>query len=124
MKVNMENTGPCRKILTVELPAEMVAGEYDKVVEQFAARAAVPGYRKGKAPRPLIERRYNKPIMEEVKDSLVFRSYRDALKKAGINPVAVLDLNVVTLEPARPMIYKVFLMCRRNSNFQSTENSR
>ncbi len=109
MKVKLENTGPCRKTLSVEVPVESVAAEYDKIAREFAAHAQVPGYRRGKAPRALVEKRYRKAMFEEVSDKLVYQSYRDALKEKEINPVAVLDLQKEPLTDDAPMKYKVVL---------------
>ncbi len=109
MKVKLENAGPCRKTLSIEVPAESVAEKYEKVVREFAVHAQVPGYRRGKAPRALVERRYEKVVMEEVADDLIYHSYRAALKEKSLNPVAVLDLQKEALAVNTPMKYKVVL---------------
>ncbi len=109
MKVKLENTGPCRKTLNIEVPVESVAGEYEKIAGEFVAHAQVPGYRKGKAPRALVEKRYQKALLEEVSDNLVYQSYRKALKEKSLNPVAVLDLQKEPLTADAPMKYKVVL---------------
>jgi trigger factor len=108
MKVKVEKAGPCRKILNVELPAETVAGEFAQVVDAWAAAAALPGFRKGKAPRALVEAHYAKDIEEEVKERLIGSSYRTALKQEALDPVAILDLEA-KLVKGKPLTYKVTL---------------
>lgn len=108
MKVKVEKSGPCRKILNVDLPADIVAAEYKTVIGAFVKNARLPGFRPGRAPQALVERRYAKEIDEDVRDTLVGRTYPEALKQAELDPLAVLDLNV-TLKRNEPMTYKVTL---------------
>lgn len=108
MKVKVEKSGPCRKILHVDVPADTVAAEYKTVIAAFVKMARVPGFRPGRAPQALVERRYAKEIDEDVRDALVGRTYPQALKQAPLDPLAVLDLNV-TLKRNEPMTYKVTL---------------
>ena len=106
MKVKVEKAGPCRKILHVDVPADTVAAEYKTVIAAFVKMARVPGFRPGRAPQALVERRYAKEIDEDVRDALVGRTYPEALKQAPLDPLAVLDLNV-TLKRNEPMTYTV-----------------
>ena len=108
MKVKVEKAGPCRKILHVDVPADTVAAEYKTVIAAFVKKARVPGFRPGRAPQALVERRFAKEIDEDVRDALVGRTYPEALKQARLDPLAVLDLNV-TLKRNEPMTYKVTL---------------
>ena len=80
MKVKVEKTGPCRKILHVDVPADTVAAEYKTVIAAFVKMARVPGFRPGRAPQALVERRYAKEIDEGVRDALVAWLGADAVK--------------------------------------------
>ncbi len=95
MKVTVEKSGPCRNTLRVELPADQGEAEYERVAAAFVKASRLPGFRQGRAPRPLVERRYAREIEAETKDRLVAQTYPAALRQAGIHPVAVLDLQVV-----------------------------
>ncbi len=108
MKVKIEKSGPCRKILHVDVPLDTVAAEYQTVIAAFVKSARLPGFRPGRAPQALVERRYAKEIDEDVRDALVGRTYPEALKQAALDPLAVLDLDV-TLKRNAPMTYKVTL---------------
>lgn len=107
--VKVEATGPCRKVLTIQIPAESVAEEYAKVAQDSVKAASIHGFRKGKAPQAMVQRRYAKEIEGKVKEYLISRSYQEALQKEQINPVAVLDLKEVTIGKDQPMSYKVVL---------------
>ena len=71
MKVKVEDSGPCRKVLSVDAPAEAVAEEYEKVVGAYARTARIPGFRKGKAPANVVESRYRKGIIRCVQLSVL-----------------------------------------------------
>ena len=107
MKVKVEDSGPCRKVLFVEAPAEAVAEEYGKVVGAYARAARIPGFRKGKAPEKVVETRYRKDIVEDAKERLVPLLYRQALEKEGISPVAVVDVTDVQLVRENGMSFRV-----------------
>lgn len=108
MKVKLEKAGPCRKILHVDVPVDTVTAEYKTVIAAFVKIARLPGFRPGRAPQALVERRFAKEIDEDVRDALVGRTYPEALKQASLDPLAVLDLNV-TVKRNEPMTYKVTL---------------
>lgn len=108
MKVKVEKGGPCRKTLVVELPAEDVSAEHQKVLDEFARFARIPGFRKGKAPVALVASHFSKDIREEIKERLVGRSYPEAVKQSGLRPLMVLDLQA-EIEPGKPFVYRVTL---------------
>ncbi|MFA5044055.1 MAG: trigger factor [Kiritimatiellia bacterium] len=108
MKVKVEKSGACRKILHVDVPADIVAAEYKTAIAAFVKMARVPGFRPGRAPQALVERRFAREIDEDVRDALVGRTYPEALKQAALDPLAVLDLSV-TLKRNEPMTYRVTL---------------
>lgn len=108
MKVKVEKAGPCRKILEVQVPADTVTAEYQTAISAFAKSAAVPGFRPGRAPAALVERRYAREIDEQVRAKLVAQTYSQALKLSELDPVAVLDLNV-TLKRNQNATYRVTL---------------
>lgn len=109
MKIKVEKTGPCRRTMAVELPVEKVDAEYAAVSGEFAKAAAIPGYRKGRAPQALVERHFAREIEADVRDRLIYSSYREALKQKEIDPVAVLDVQDVNLGRGQPLTYKVIL---------------
>ncbi len=107
MKVLIEDAGPCRKKVRIEMPAEEVTKEYEAVVTEFARTASVPGFRPGRAPRQIIERRYGKSILGDLRDRLVPRGYRDAVKQEKIDAVSILDLEEPTIVKGQSMSFTV-----------------
>lgn len=109
MNVRVEQAGPCRRDLHIEIPADQVSAEFGVVVAEYGKYARVPGFRPGKAPRDLVLRRYAKEIRQEVKDRLVPRAYQEAVKEHKLQTVTVLDVKEQALENQRPFQFTVQL---------------
>lgn len=107
MKTAVEQVGPCRKVVKVEVPAEVVAAEHQKVVGEFCKQARVAGFRAGKAPAAVVERKFAKEILEETRERLVPRSYHEALQQEKLKPVAVVDVGDIQLDRQLPLSFKV-----------------
>ena len=56
--VAIEDAGPCRKQVTIEVPRPAVDAETERVLAEYRRRASVPGFRKGKAPAGVIRKRF------------------------------------------------------------------
>ena len=107
MKVNVEETGPCRRVMTVDAPPEATAKEYDELVAAYASAGKVPGFRAGKAPAGVAEKHYAKRILDEAKERLLPTMYQQALKEADVAPLAVLNVEDVVFTKAEGMSFKV-----------------
>ena len=109
MDITIEDAGPCRKMLHVKAAWDAVAGEYETVADVYAKAGRLRGFRKGKAPRPLVERQFASDIAEDVKDRVVPGLYREALKQEELTPVAVIDVHDVALSKGEGVSFKVTL---------------
>ncbi|MCB1234675.1 MAG: trigger factor [Verrucomicrobiae bacterium] len=78
MNIAIERLPDCKAVLNAEVPAEIVKETRDLVVGLFSQQAKVPGYRPGKTPRAVVEKRYAKQIDEELKERLFNRVFREA----------------------------------------------
>src|SRR5438876_11538846 len=81
MKVEVERQPGSVSKLQIELPPEEVEKEWDAIANSFARFAKIPGYRPGKAPRAVIDKRFRKEIQEELTKKLVSKSYHEALER-------------------------------------------
>jgi trigger factor len=107
MKVNVEQVGPCRKVLVIEIPADAVAAEHRKVAAEFVRFAKIPGFRPGHAPQAIVERNYSRDIIEELRERLVPQAYRSAVEQEKIRPVAVVNVSDVHLTKDLPLTFRV-----------------
>lgn len=107
MKVTTESDGPCRHVMHVAIPADAVQSAFDTVTQQFMREARIPGFRPGHAPRAMVERRYAKPISEQVRDQLLPDYYRKAIEQEQVTPVHVIDVDPQTPVAGQDMTFKV-----------------
>ncbi len=97
--VAIEDVGPCRKQLTVQVPAPAVEAETRRVVGEFRRRARMPGFRKGKVPAELVRQRYEREIDREVVDRLVPRYWRQAEAEGRLDVLMPPRIEGVDMQP-------------------------
>jgi trigger factor len=99
MKLEMTELGPMKRALKIEVPAEEVTRRFTKAYGELNRQVHIPGFRPGKAPLALLEKRFAKTVEENVLRDLVPDFYDRAVKEAGISPVMVeiqpLDRNAI-----------------------------
>jgi trigger factor len=105
MAVTIENTAPCRKKLRIEVAAERVAGTRAEILQEFRKFAAIPGFRPGKAPEPMVEKRYAGQIDEELRKRLIPESYRETLGEQKLKVVGYPQIESVEYKPGSALVY-------------------
>ena len=107
MKTRVEETGPCRRTLWVEADWNDVATEYEQLLGKYTSQAKLPGFRKGKAPADVVERRFRKPLEQDAKEQLVPKFYQEGLKETQLEPVAVVGADQVELSRENGLSFRV-----------------
>ena len=79
-KVSVEDAGPSRKKITIEIPASAVTEKLGDSLDLISVEAALPGFRKGRAPRRLVEKRFGGAVKDEAKQQLVASAYQQAVE--------------------------------------------
>ncbi len=108
MKVSTEKIENQQVILTIEVEAEEVKKAEDRACKRVGNRVNIPGFRKGKAPRHIIERHVGKAyIMDEAFELIYPKAFADALEEQKLKPVTRPDVEIVTLESGKDLVFKV-----------------
>jgi len=81
--------GPMKRALKIEVPAAEVTERFSRAYLELNRQVQIPGFRLGKAPQAVLEKRYAKTVEEDVIRKLVPDYYDRAIKQAGISPVVV-----------------------------------
>ena len=89
MKMEVTELGPMKRALKIEVPAEEVTQQFSRAYLELNRQVQIPGFRPGKAPLAILEKRYAKTVEEDVIRKLVPDFYGRAIKQAGISPVVV-----------------------------------
>jgi trigger factor len=106
MKVTVEELSPCKRALHVELPPERVAATMEATLKEFGRKIHVPGFRKGKVPPQIIQRRFQSDLQEEVLRELIPDSYRQALTQVDFTPVSQPRVDDVHFHEGEPLRYR------------------
>jgi len=106
MKVEVETQPGSVSTLQIELPPEEVSKEWDSIANSFARFARIPGYRPGKAPRSVIEKRFRKEIQDELTKKLVSKSYHDAIEQKQLRVVSLTNLEDVQFGQDKSMRFR------------------
>jgi trigger factor len=100
MKVESKASGPCRVKLIVKAEAPETRPDYEKVVAEVMQHGRLPGFRAGKIPRAVVERRFRADIDAEARGRLINRLFRQAAREQKLAVVAVIDVTDVIFSPA------------------------
>ncbi len=105
MPTQIEETAPCRKKLRVEIDSTRADKTRAEIATEFRKAARIPGFRPGKAPEAMVERRYAKEIDEELRKKLIPVSYQEALKEHSLNVVGYPQIESVEYEVGAPFVF-------------------
>ena len=96
----------CRKELELEIPADEVSKAMERVAKEFARLARVPGFRPGKAPIPLIKKRFAEDIKGEVLQTLVPQRVEKAVAEQKLTPVSQPQVDKVEYNEGQPVKFR------------------
>jgi trigger factor len=106
MKIEVEKEPPGMATLRIELPPEDVRKEWDAIASNYSRYARIPGYRAGKAPRQVIEKKFRKEIQDELTKALVSKSYHEAIAEKQLRVVSLTDVGDVEFGEDRSMRFR------------------
>ena len=102
MKVTTERIPEAQLVLEVEIDDERVTQSLDQAAKRLAQRYRIPGFRKGKAPRVVVEQALGADaVFEEAIERLIPQAYEQAIKDEGLTPIGPPDVESVERDPVR-----------------------
>jgi len=109
MASEVSDVGPCKRKITISVPAEQVQQAIDSTWEQARQNVNLKGFRQGKVPKQILEKRYGKAVRDEVKQTLINDAYREALQQYAFKPVRQpeVDFDEVRLEPGEALDFEI-----------------
>ena len=106
MSVQVEKLEKNMAKLTVEVPAEDVEKAIQGAYQKMKKSINIPGFRKGKAPRQLIEKMYGKEVFyNDAVDAMLPKAYSDAVEECGEEIVSYPKINVEQIESGKPFVF-------------------
>ncbi len=105
MKSSLKKVKDCRVKLTVEVEASLVETRYQEVLKDFQKAAQMPGFREGKAPMDLVEKKFSKEAEEEVLKSLIPEAYHRSLATHKVSAVSLPSISDIKLQRGKNLTF-------------------
>ena len=105
MEVSVENTGGLERRMTVQVPAERVDQEVGSRLQSMTTTVRLDGFRPGKVPLKVIEKKYGKQVRLEVIDQVVNSTLQEALTQENIRPAGTPNIEPKDFEPGETFEY-------------------
>ena len=108
--VTVEDAGPALKRLHIEIPEQRIQDKIEESFEHLKNDAQLPGFRRGRAPRRLIERRFGDAVRNDVKGQIISEAYSQAIEEQELQPISepdVKDIDNLELPESGPLNFDV-----------------
>ncbi|WP_152391687.1 trigger factor [Paenibacillus guangzhouensis] len=113
MKASWEKIEKNLGVLQVEVDAERVTGALDKAFKKVVQKVAVPGFRKGKVPRPIFEKRFGiESLYQDAIDILLPEVYTEAVNETNIEPVDRPEIEVEQFGKGENFVFKAKVLVK------------
>ena len=94
----VEDAGAAKKRIKIEIPAERIAGKLKDAYSELARDAVLPGFRRGRAPKRLIEKRFGGDLTNSVKQQVVAEAYEKAVEEHKLDAIGEPDVDLTKVE--------------------------
>jgi trigger factor len=92
MQVQVAETGPCSRTLTITVPSQLVDSHLDQMFESARKQIQIKGFRPGKVPKDIIQKRFGEAILSEAKEQMLNRFFGEACRDQQITPVGRIEV--------------------------------
>ncbi len=106
MDVNVEDISSVKKKLHIEVPQAEVAKELDTAYDHLKKNAQIKGYRPGKVPRSVLERKFKKDVHSDVAQTLIQNTLLDAIKEKELPILGTPEIDPSELDPDQAFTYQ------------------
>lgn len=87
MQVQVAETGPCSRSLTIQVPVDAVREHVDAMYDSANQQVRMKGFRPGKVPRKMLEKQFSASILKEAKEQIISRFFNEACRDQQIQPI-------------------------------------
>ncbi|MGH7503627.1 MAG: trigger factor [Longimicrobiales bacterium] len=112
LKVEIEKSAAWTRRLTITVTKERVARERSSAAKRISQKVRLPGFRKGKVPMTVLEKRFGQAIEQEAIERLIGDAYREAVKQEGLRPITQGEVDRVDYSQGSDLTFAVDLEVR------------
>lgn len=102
---SIEDKGPWTKEVVIQVPADEVASEVSKIVNQYRRQVQMPGFRRGKAPASVVRKRFRSDIDQEVIERILPRFWEEAKTAENLDPLIAPQVKEVEITDGEPLTF-------------------
>ena len=106
MQMNVEELGGLKRKISVEVPLTDVEATYDQVYSQIKSQIQVKGFRPGKMPRRMVEKRFQDVMKQEATRSLLPKYFQQALDEMKARPATRPQFDKLEIEQKQPFKFE------------------
>jgi FKBP-type peptidyl-prolyl cis-trans isomerase (trigger factor) len=106
MQVAIRDIENQKKEIQIETEWDAVQGDYDDILAKYL-KVQIPGFRPGKAPKKMVEQRFRKKILNDLRMRCTQRLSRQALEKKGLTSTGQMSISDIEVEQGKPFRFKV-----------------
>ena len=106
MSATLHHQSSTRKAVEVTVPASEVTAAFNEVVAKIAPKVRIPGFRPGKAPRPVLMQKYAKEIQSDVAQQLVEKHFWKAAQETGAQPISHPSIEKLDLKEGTDAVFR------------------
>lgn len=88
VEISITETAPCTKRISLSVPAKTIDARLEMALASFISEASFPGFRKGKAPRSLVEKRVGGALIQETRNQIMSEAYSRAIEENKLRPIS------------------------------------
>ena len=110
-ELSIENVGPARKRVKITVPIDVITSKLKDSMGTLKTQTAIPGFRKGKVPAHIIEKRFGESIRSEARNEIISDAWKNAIEEFELKtlgePEPVGDVTEVVLEEGKPLTFEL-----------------
>ncbi|MBI5192197.1 MAG: trigger factor [Nitrospirae bacterium] len=114
MKFDIEVVSDIKRVFKIEVPAEVISKEFSDAYDALKKRARIPGFRPGKTPVSILEKRFGKEVEEDLIKKIVPDYYLKAVKESGLTPVSMPEIEILDINKGEPLIFTATVEVKPN----------
>jgi trigger factor len=122
MQTTVEETDKHKVKLTIEVPPDEFGKDLDRAYRKVARQVKIPGFRKGKVPRQVIDAQIGRDaVLGEFLEDSVPTYYRDAMRENDLAPIAQPDIDLQQVEEGKPFVFTATVEVRPRLRFEDAD---
>jgi trigger factor len=105
MQISVDSTGPLERRLKVEVPEDRIAEEVAARLKRLSRNSRIDGFRPGRTPLKIVEKRFGGRVRQEVVNDVVRDSFREAVVQQKLRPVSQPQIDPIAADPGCGLSY-------------------